>query len=97
MSTLRGPVQLADLQEALCVPTNNLSKWRRRQTMGFLGRGFKSHIHHNKLFQSFPMSNLKKLSPVSPGNETAWILTGPPEYPADLLSRRFRGGECYKA
>ena len=31
------------------------------------------------------------LSPVSPGNETAWILTRPPVYLADLLSRRFRG------
>ena len=31
------------------------------------------------------------LSPVYPGNETAWMLTGPPVYPADLLSRRFRG------
>ena len=43
------------------------------------------------------MSNLKNtLPPVSPGNETAWILTGPrPVYPADLLSRRFRGGEYY--
>ena len=33
-------------------------------------------------------------SPASPGNETAWILTGPPVCPADLLSRRFRGEEC---
>ena len=32
------------------------------------------------------------LSPVYPGNEIAWILTGPPVYPADLRSRRFRGG-----
>ena len=31
------------------------------------------------------------------GNEIAWILTGLPVYPADLLSRRFRGEECYKA
>ena len=23
------------------------------------------------------------------------MLTGPPVYPADLLSRRFRGGGCY--
>ena len=29
--------------------------------------------------------------PVSPGNETAWILIRPPVHPADLLSRRFRG------
>ena len=57
-----------------------------------------STINSHKLFQTFPMSNLKNtLPPVSPGNETAWILTGPPEYPADLLSRRFRGGECFKA
>ena len=34
-------------------------------------------IHNNKLFQTFPMSNLKNTlsSPVSPGKETAWILT----------------------
>ena len=49
-------------------------------------------IHNNKLFQTFPESNLKNTLPrVSPGNETAWILTGPPEYPADQLSRRLRG------
>ena len=55
-------------------------------------------IHNNKkTFQIFPMSNSKYTLPVSPRNETAWILTGPPVYPADLASRRFRGGECYKA
>ena len=37
------------------------------------------------LFQIFPMSNLTILSPVSPGNETAWILTCPPVYPSALL------------
>ena len=41
------------------------------------------------------MSNLKKttlLSPVYPGNETTWILTVPPVYPVDFLSRLgFRG------
>ena len=42
------------------------------------------------------MSNLKTLSPVYPGNETAWILTGPPVYPADLVSRRFRGKSVVK-
>ena len=40
-----------------------LNKWRRRQTMGLLGRGFKSHTHHNKLFQTFPMIELEKYSP----------------------------------
>ena len=40
---------------------------------------------------------LAVLIPVSPGNETAWILTRPRVQPADLLFRRFRGGECYKA
>ena len=65
--------------------------------MFFLGRGIKSHIHHNIFFQTFPMSNLKNTLPVHPGNAIAWMLTGPPVYPADLLSRRFRGEECYKA
>ena len=54
--------------------------------MFFLGRGFESHIHHNKLFQTFSHLfdswhvELEKYSPceVSPGNETAWILTRPP-------------------
>ena len=46
------------------------NKWRRRQTMVFLGRGFKSHIQHNKLFlQTFPMSNLKNTLPGIPKNE----------------------------
>ena len=32
--------------------------------MGFLGREFKSHIHHNKLFfQTFPIVELEKYSP----------------------------------
>ena len=38
------------------------------------------------------MPNLKTIFPVYPGNENAGTLTGPPVYPADLLSRRFRGG-----
>ena len=43
--------------------------------MGLLGRRFKPHIHHNKLFQIFPMSNLKNTLPaVYPGNETAWVI-----------------------
>ena len=29
--------------------------------------------------------------------EAAWVLTGSPVYPADLLSRRFRGGEFHQA
>ena len=41
----------------------------------------------NTFFQTFHTSNLKILSPVSLGNGTAWMLTGPPVYPADLLSR----------
>ena len=49
-------------------------------------------------FSDFPHVEVEKYSPrVSPGNETAWILKGPPVNRADLLSRRFRGGECYKA
>ena len=35
----------------------------------------------------------KILSPVSPGNETAWILTGPPVYSADLLYPAVSWGE----
>ena len=34
---------------------------------------------------------------VIPRNRTAWIFTRPPLYSADLLSRRFRGKEYYKA
>ena len=34
--------------------------------------------------------------PAYPGNETAWMLTGPLVYPADLLCRCFRGGERYE-
>ena len=50
-------------------------------------------IHNNDFFQTFPMSNLQQTLPgMDPGNETAWILTGPPEYPADLVSRRSRRG-----
>ena len=50
----------------------------------------------NNYFSDFPRVELEKIPcPVYTGNETAWILTGPPVYPADLLSRRFRGGECY--
>ena len=48
-------------------------------------------------FSDFPHVELEKYSLVSPGNETAWILKGPPVYPADLLSRRFRREECCKA
>ena len=55
------------------------NKCRRRKTMFFLRRGFESHIYHKKLFQNFPMSNLKYIFPyMSPGNETAQILAGSP-------------------
>ena len=57
--------------------------------MGFLDSEFESHIHHNVSFQTFPMSNLTNTL-----SGTSRILTGPPVYPADLLSRRFRGVEC---
>ena len=41
--------------------------------------------------------DLEKYSPrVYPGNERAWNVTGPPENPADLLPRRFTGGEWEK-
>ena len=62
---------------------------------GFLGaRGFESH--HPPIINLSRLSHVElekySLSSVSPGNETAWILTRPPVHPADLLSRRFKGG-----
>ena len=39
----RTSAQLADLQGALCVPTYNLTNGVVGRTMGFGGRGFKSH------------------------------------------------------
>ena len=60
--------------------------------MGFGDVGSNPAIHNTKLFQTFPISNLKTLPGIYPGNETASILTRPPVYPADLLSRRFREG-----
>ena len=45
------------------------------------------------IFRLFPHVDLENTLPGIPrGNETAWIMTRPPEHPADLLSRRFRGG-----
>ena len=67
--------------------------------MIFFGRAFEFHHppYHVPNFFRLPHVELDKiLSLVSPGNETARILTRPPVYPADLLSRRFReGGGCY--
>ena len=64
MSTLRGPAQLAGLQGALCVPTYNLTNGVVDRPWAFWDRGFKSHIHHNKLFQTFPIHvDLEKCSP----------------------------------
>ena len=62
--------------------------------MGFLGRGFKSHIHHNKLFQNFLMSNLKNTLPgVYPGNETAWIIDRSAHISGRPAIPPFQGGE----
>ena len=57
------------------IPHYFLNKWRRRQTMGFWVVGSIPTIHNNKLFRFFPCRTWKILSLVSPGNETAWILT----------------------
>ena len=63
MRTLGGPVQVADLHGALCVPTYNLTHGVHGRTMGFWGRGFKSHIYHTKLFHTFP------------GAAALWVIT----------------------
>ena len=48
--------------------------------MGFLGRGFEPHIHHNKLFQIFPIHDeLEKYSPrYTQEMKRLGYLTGPP-------------------
>ena len=93
-------VNLLEVVERTNTPTNNLNKWRRRQEHFFLDRWFESHIrHHTKLFQTLPMSNLKRTLPGTskyPGNETPWILAGSLVYPADLLSRRFKGASVLR-
>ena len=61
--------------------------------MGFLGRGFDPHIHHNKLFQIFPTSNLKNTLPGTPGIETAWILTEVRPYIRPTCYPAVSGGE----
>ena len=59
---------------------------------------FGDQFHRRPISSAGPHVELEKiLYLVYSGNETAWTLTGPPVSPADLLSRRFRGGECYKA
>ena len=64
-----------------------LNKWRRRQTMGFLGRGFEPHLPPPIFFYDLSPCRIAKMLPtVSPGNGTTWILIRPPLYPADLLS-----------
>ena len=67
--------------------------------MFFWAVGSNPTTHHVKLLQTLYMSNLKLLSPIPRGNETAWILTRPPVHSAGLLSRRFypavsEGEEC---
>ena len=47
------------------------------------GTAFPHHVGHDNTL------------PVYPENETARILTRPPVYAADPLSRDFKGGECY--
>ena len=67
--------------------------------MFFRGHGFESNHAQKLTFSDFPHVELEKmLSSVSPGNETAWMLTRPPVYPADLNYPAVSGGEeCYKA
>ena len=50
-------------------------------------------------FSDFPHVELEKYSPWHPQEMKllAYIDRSAPVYPADLLSRRFRGKECYKA
>ena len=66
MDTLREPAQLAELQGAICVPPITLHVASSAGPWLFLGRGFNFHIHHNELFQTFPMSNLKNTLPGIP-------------------------------
>ena len=50
MSTLRGPAQLADLQGALCTPTNNLTNGvdGRTRTCAWDHNGFRVHsLNHS--------------------------------------------------
>ena len=55
--------------------------------MGFSGRGFKSHIYLDMTFSDFPHVELEKYSPQTTQEmERLGLLTGPPVYPADLLS-----------
>ena len=79
-----------------------INKWRRRQTMGFLGRGFKSHIHHNKLFSDFAQVELDEYFPrytqeVKRLGYTI-VLIGPRPYTRPTCCPVVSGGgECYKA
>ena len=63
--------------------------------MGFYVVGSNTTIHNNnKPLRLSPCLELKNtLSSVYPGNETAWILTRPRVYPADLLYPAASGGE----
>ena len=77
--------------------TNFLKKWRHRQTMGFWVVGSIPTIHNNKVFR-FSHVELEKYPPWYPQEMKRlgyWQRSA--VYPADLLSRRFRGGECYTA
>ena len=67
--------------------------------MDFLGRGFRIPPSTIINFSDFPHVELEKYSPRHPQElKTAWILTRPPVYPADLLSPAVsRGGECNEA
>ena len=64
--------------------------------MGFWVVGLNPTSHQYSTITTFPMSNLNCALPVYPGNGTAWILTRPPVYPTDRLSRRFRGRVLYR-
>ena len=53
---------------------------------------------HNSNFSDFPHVELEKYSPRYPQEmKRLGCIDRSAVYPADLLSRRFRRGECYKA
>ena len=60
---------------------------------GFLGRGFKSNIHRNKLFHTFPMSNLKNTLPGIPGKCNRLDIDGSARISGRPAISPFQGGK----
>ena len=64
-----------------------------------LSRGF-GRTKRRKKWKETPQNQTKTLKTSQPTQRQRLkphpILTAPPAHPADLLSRRFRAGECYK-